>query len=125
VKRQKIPKLRVPIPRTGGAMKSKKDYDRKGDKVRLKEEIANKDTSVIPFGDYCYRGKYACPYHRFIFSRPEQENGWCDYLGTGDYEMNRTVPWTDTSGKTNTAEELGLPFSLLWDMCKECGINEP
>ena len=120
----KMPKLRVPIPKTGGPMKSKKDYDRSADKLKLEEEIATKDTSVIPFGDYCYRGKYVCPYHRFIFDRPRQENGWCDYLGTGDYELNRTTLWTDSNGGTNTAEEIGIPLSLLWDMCKECGVNE-
>ena len=34
-----------------------------------------------------------------------QESGYCYYLGRGDYSFNR-------------------PTMILWDGCKECGINE-
>ena len=35
--------------------------------------------------------------------QPEQENGYCSYLERGDWEADH--------------------LSLLWDQCKECGIN--
>lgn len=68
----------------------------------------NKDTSVIPEGIYCYthvKGKFvACPYWSLRKDKPKQENGYCAYLGKGDWESD--------------------DFGLLWDQCKECNINE-
>lgn len=75
-----------------------------------------RDTSVIPKGTYCYTrdgkgGTTSCPY---LFSRPsmlldpahgEQESGYCAFLQKGD--------WMDKDGTM-----------LLWDACKECGIND-
>ena len=29
----------------------------------------------------------------------------------------------DKTGQKQTANEIGLPMSLLWDQCKECGLN--
>ena len=43
----------------------------------------------IPKGLYCYDERGICPYWRRIDGREEQEDGWCDYLGKGDYEINR------------------------------------
>lgn len=89
----------------------------------------NKNKSLIPKGYYCYTrnksGKVIkCPYWRSIKERPEQYDGWCDFLEKGDIEINKETPWTDARTKEKqTAEELGLPMSLLWDMCKECQIN--
>lgn len=101
-----------------------------------------KDTSVIPKGMYChgeligdgnggYYHPHLCPYWRQITGRHEQENGWCDYLRKGDYELNREDQWTEfkmvdgkrVDGDSQTAEEIGIPMSLLWDQCKECNIN--
>jgi hypothetical protein len=72
------------------------------------------DTSVIPNGPYCYKrlssfesgwGKIEpCPYLKIHPEKPEQERGYCHFLKTGDWFSNGT--------------------SLLWDMVKECGINE-
>ena len=51
----------------------------------------------------------ACPYYgksviaNVIFGN--QSDGYCYYLGKGDFSFIR-------------------PTELLWDMCKECGINE-
>lgn len=68
----------------------------------------------IPHGNYCYvpigwQGcKYKispCPYWSKDPSKPEQQNGYCSYLGYGD--------WHEDKG-----------FGLLWDQVKECGINE-
>ena len=73
------------------------------------------DESKIPPGDYCYvkleqiegtprlRCLGMCPYWSRRDDRPEQENGYCSYLGWGDWEQDN--------------------FSLLWDQVKECGIN--
>ena len=71
--------------------------------------MEKKDESVIPRGLYCYswisKGHIkACPYWSSRPDKPKQENGYCSYLGYGDWEGN------------------GL--SLLWDMVKECGVNE-
>jgi hypothetical protein len=71
-----------------------------------------KDTSVIPEGAYCYTiagplkdGRLPikkCPYWSIDSRRPKQENGYCSFLGKGDWELS---------------------IGLLWDQCKECGEN--
>lgn len=90
--------------------------------------MINKDKSIIPPGIYCYTyiegEEVKCPYHRIIKGRPYQYNGWCDYLGEGDLEINRKSQWKDNEGNVGSAEEIGLPMSLLWDGCKECGEKE-
>lgn len=63
----------------------------------------DKPTNKIPKGVYCYDENGICPYWKKCADRPEQENGYCEYLEQGDWEMT---------------------FGLLWDQCKECGINE-
>lgn len=60
------------------------------------------DEKYIPEGPYCYRGEYLCPYWSKDHSKPDQENGYCSFIKKGDWELN---------------------FGLLWDQCKECGIN--
>jgi len=72
--------------------------------------------SLIPFGPYCYTPLQApsaengyvyrtrpCPFHRILPEHPDQLNGWCDYLKSGDMEESGT--------------------SLLFDSVKECGIK--
>ena len=67
------------------------------------------DTSVIPKGNYCYsRGENGefnpCPYWSINKSEPYQDNGYCSYLGVGDWES---------------------PYGgLTWDQVKSCGIND-
>ena len=63
-----------------------------------------KDATKIPFGIYCYDNNGRCPYWDKDREREEQDNGYCHYLEAGDWEH----------------EGVGL----LWDQCKECGINE-
>jgi len=68
-----------------------------------------KDTSFIPHGIYCYTwlrsgGTEVCPYWSKHDDKPHQMNGYCSYLERGDWG--------------------GQSLSLLWDQCKECGINE-
>ncbi len=88
-----------------------------------------KDTSVIPKGDYCYslnenKERQLCPYYRIIPDRPEQYNGWCDFLEKGDIEIAEDwILYDEKSGEKILANDIPIPLSLLWDQCKECGIN--
>jgi len=72
--------------------------------------------SLIPHSDYCYkwletpspennyRGKVkTCPFYDKMANLPSQSNGYCHYLQAGDFTEDGT--------------------HLLFDMCKECGIN--
>jgi len=77
--------------------------------------------SVIPQGCYCYNNLRdsgrktgnnipifdvdVCPYWDIDEDQPEQMNGYCWFMEYGD--------WEDGGG------------GLLWDSCKECGINDP
>ncbi len=86
---------------------------------RMKEAEA-----VIPAGPYCYRhtGRMVerrtpngaivsvpetipCPYYKLRRDKPVQRNGYCRLLKAGD--------WMSHPHGT----------MLLWDGCKECGIN--
>ena len=65
--------------------------------------------SMIPEGTYCYTRDAAgkmklCPFWDRDITKPTQENGYCAYLKCGDWE--------------------GPGLGLLWDQCKECGVNE-
>lgn len=66
-----------------------------------------KNTDVIPKGFYCYSivdGEHdTCPYWDTSEDHRPQDNGYCHFLGEGDWDVE------------------GL--SLLWDQCKECGEN--
>lgn len=66
-----------------------------------------KPTNVIPEGFHCYSRidgeQHKCPYWDKNEAEEEQRNGYCHYLGEGDWDVE------------------GL--SLLWDQCKECGEN--
>lgn len=79
--------------------------------------MTDKDTSVIPKGIYCYTiknvemtengpivHKNRCPYWSLNPNKESQDNGYCSFLNVGDWE-------SPTGG-------------LLWDMVKECGIND-
>lgn len=82
-------------------------------------EELNRDESVIPPGMYCYSRKSGwkadehgnpyfetevCPYWASHPNKDEQESGYCAFLQRGD--------WEDEG------------FSLLWDLCKECSVND-
>lgn len=75
--------------------------------------MANESTTCIPYGIYCYElisvskervKTNVCPYWHRDPTKPEQMNGYCSYMDISDWE--------------------GDGFGLLWDMVKECGINE-
>lgn len=81
------------------------------DGKKYTEEEAN---NVIPKNTpYCYTyiGRTekgiktkTCPFWNCNKDKPSQENGMCHLTNTND--------WEDDG------------FGLLWDQCKECGINE-
>ena len=91
-----------------------------------------KNKKLIPSGMYCYtieNGKpKRCPYwgiddvHKYV-----NEYGYCSYLGKGDWDINEEQGvQTWTRGNDNSTFEIPaheMPTSLLWDQCKECGIN--
>lgn len=58
----------------------------------------------IPTGFYCYRGSYVCPFWDLDKSRLPQNNGYCHYMKEGDWQQKH--------------------ISLIWDMCKECDVND-
>jgi len=66
--------------------------------------MSKKSTNKIPKGLYCYDENGVCPYWSLSKNGGYQNNGYCSYLKYGDYEPDGC-------------------FSLLWDQCKECGIN--
>jgi len=72
------------------------------------EELFKNPEQYIPEGVYCYdydSGRFGlCPFWSKSHLHEDQENGYCHYLGKGDWEMDNAI-------------------SLLWDQCKECGIN--
>ena len=99
----------------------------------------------IPYGLYCYHNNYICP---FWESRPgeypKQEDGYCYFLGKSDWDLNKK--YKDTTKvvyskdkkiiNKSVSELFGCDdidpvsgkqthfiMSLLWDQCKECGIN--
>lgn len=57
----------------------------------------------IPQGAYCYDEHGICPYWSKRNDKPAQENGYCSFLGRGDWEAKH--------------------LSLLWDQVKECNLN--
>jgi hypothetical protein len=97
----------------------------------------------VPAGMYCHgatRGD-RCPFWDFDVEMPRQENGYCHLLRESDWDMN--IESLDTTtleydpqhpelvGKTMRelleVENCPVPMlgtSLLWDQCKECGIND-
>lgn len=68
-----------------------------------------KSTDIIPKGMYCYsRDKVSgkckvCPYWKLRKDKPYQDNGYCGFLGKGDWESEG--------------------FGVLWDLCKDCSVK--
>jgi hypothetical protein len=86
----------------------------------------------IPRGYYCHTQK-SCPYHSIRDDKPYQENGYCSYLGKGDWDLNDEIKDKDVEveyrQKDGSYKKVMMkygdlpPTSLLWDMCKECGVK--
>lgn len=92
-----------------------------------------KDKSLIPKGLYCYSGDYKCPYWEIIEGMHKQANGYCHFLEKGDWDLNKEygkeVEITTFDKYKNPIKEIiyddfDFPYSLLWDSCKECHIND-
>lgn len=64
----------------------------------------------IPNGIYCHTHDHLhlCPFWDRDDEMDYMESGYCHYLKMGDHDFY---------------EQHGY-MSLLWDMCKECGVNE-
>ena len=89
--------------------------------VSIEEALKNPE-KWIPDGCYCYvcnyesEGSmlwcdgtgYLCPFFDYILDREDMENGYWHYLKKGDLEFYKEQEY----------------LSLLWDMCKECGVND-
>ena len=58
--------------------------------------------SVIPEGMYCYDSNRRCPYWSIVEMHQQQDNGFCEYLGQGDWNG----------------------FGLLWDQVEECNVKD-
>jgi hypothetical protein len=89
---------------------------------------------VIPKGDYCYIIINAedkeqietrvCPFWDKDETKEEMDSGYCHLLGQGDCDLNSSKQWVNTkTGEKNTAENMGMHLSLLWDQVKECYLN--
>ena len=59
---------------------------------------------IIPKGPYCYDENGLCPFWDAHPEMGKQSYGYCNYIQKGDWMSGGTM--------------------LLWDQCKECGIND-
>jgi len=109
------------------------------------DKMSVKDTSIIPKGDYCYtwievpsesnnyRGKTKqCPYYDCM-NINGVEFPWCNYLEQGgipnsdnwkgwdNYDSAEKVLIKHFGSEETMDEKLSL--FLLFDSCKECGVN--
>ena len=81
-------------------------------KLNQTELTKDQCAKFIPKGEYCYGhivlddgfvARPTCPFWDTLPEFPKQNNGYCHYLKRGDWQAKGV--------------------SLLWDSCKECGIN--
>ena len=113
-------------------------------------EMLEVPEKYIPDGDYCYfynNGEYdPCPFWELKpeTELPHQENGYCHFLHTSDWELNEennknmTISYAkdksiigvsiadlydDEEIDPKSGKKTHFPSALLWDQCKECGIN--
>lgn len=128
-------------------IRNQSDQDILGDIFKKKKESGWNDDlrdrlrahieSLVPEGDYCYsyvpeeknNSKHIprtinCPFWECREEQEEQEAGYCHLLQRGDWQNNDSKVYINCrTGKKQTANEIGLPLSLIWDQCKECNIN--
>jgi hypothetical protein len=80
------------------------------DKVRLLRHASftRKDVErLVPHGQYCYDNNGTCIFWSRWMEHDEQNSGYCSLMEKGDFMSSE-------NGGT----------MLLWDQCKECGIND-
>jgi|WetSurSiteA1Bulk_404760.scaffolds.fasta_scaffold15211_2 hypothetical protein len=79
---------------------------------------------------YCYdhKTRRVCPFYARVKQLPTMENGYCGFLNKTDYDINEEkgpLKWVDTDGKVfDVTQAHFIPYSLLFDGCKMCGVNE-
>ena len=94
-----------------------------------------KDKSVIPKGLYCYSiingERIYCPYHNRLTKEEGglyQEDGYCKFLERSDWDINEEEGmlegWRNDGTPVPPISAHEIKMSLLWDECKECGIND-
>ncbi len=96
---------------------------------------------------YCYNSNGLCPFwDKKPGEYPSQEDGYCHFLGKSDWELNEeSAPFVimvhspsnrELEGKSVkelfddddiidkvSGKKVHFGTSLIWDQCKECGIN--
>lgn len=108
--------------------------------IDIKEKAKHPEKYIPKNTLYCYNDDMSrCPFWDYAENRGEQNYGVCHYLNTTDYEQNKIMNNSDDGcwiepGEDGyhiipgtTAEIFGdeqFTHSLLWDECKECGIND-
>jgi hypothetical protein len=100
----------------------------------IKEMLIEPEKYIPKKTFYCYDENGICPFWENKSDLPVQENGYCHYLGKSDYDLNEEynkeckiiyAKNKDEVGKTiEEIFDLHFPSSLIWDRCKECGIND-
>lgn len=118
-------------------------------KITHNKMFKNPEKYIPKNTDYCYTYKTTttytstvephgefinCPFWKKVPFLPEQQNGYCHYLNKADIELNPEynkesfISYDKTGNNTgkSVTEVFGeyFPSSLLWDQCKECGIND-
>ncbi len=68
----------------------------------------------IPLGVYCYDGNGLCPHWR-------REGNWvyCDHLKIATEVASEPEP-----SEPHAPSHEYVSLSLIWDQCKECGVND-
>jgi len=94
---------------------------------------------LIPRGFYCYSiqkgAREYCPFYFVDGTKRSQENGYCSYIGKGDWDINEEHPkiveinrrQPDGTYKKEMIERIRdsifWEVGLLFDACKECGTK--
>lgn len=106
-----------------------------GKEIMFSKLIDFKNRLKIPKGYYCYNEKNnkICPYWRLDFVHSQyQENGYCDYLHKGDWNLNEEITTITEELKQKDGTRIktvyrntswhkqGIMGSLLWDQIKMC-----
>ena len=79
---------------------------------------------LIPRGYYCE----GCPFWFIDRNMPEQMNGYCSYLGKGDWDFYKEMPdkievqkiQPDGSYKPELVDKDPIYGTMLWEGVKEC-----
>ena len=104
---------------------------------QVEKLLADNPEQHIPQGVYCHSSgdtRSVCPFWDYDDELPEQENGYCHFLKISDFQENPIRCQSSKIIRSRNPEDIGktvseffetdhIPMSLLWDQCKECGVN--